>query len=79
MASFSDKFAYIGANPLIFDSTIYENLMYGNKKEIKENDLLNYLKALEVFKEQENYNLEKKISNKTLSSGQMQKLLFLEP
>ena len=75
--SFSDKFAYIGANPLIFDSTIHENLMYGNKKQINDNDLLNYLKALEVFKEKANYSLEKKISNKNLSSGQMQKIAFI--
>lgn len=77
VTSFSDKFAYIGASPLIFDSTIYENIMYGNNAKVKENELLDYLNKLEVFKEKSNYDLNKQISNKTLSSGQMQKLAFI--
>ena len=77
VTTFSDKYAYIGANPLIFDSTIYENLMYGNNLDIKANELLGYLNKLEVFKEKSNYDLEKQISNKTLSSGQMQKIAFI--
>jgi ABC-type bacteriocin/lantibiotic exporter with double-glycine peptidase domain len=32
---------------------------------------------LEVFKEKSNYDLNKQISNKSLSSGQMQKLAFI--
>jgi ABC-type bacteriocin/lantibiotic exporter with double-glycine peptidase domain len=77
VTSFSDKFAYIGANPLIFDSTIYENIMYGNNADVKESQLLDYLNKLEVFKEKSNYDLNKQISNKSLSSGQMQKLAFI--
>lgn len=77
VATFSDKYAYIGANPLIFDSTIYENIMYGNNLDIKKNELLQYLNKLDVFEEKSNYDLEKQISNKTLSSGQMQKIAFI--
>jgi ATP-binding cassette subfamily B protein len=75
--SFSDKFAYIGANPLIFESTLYENLMYGNRLDIDINLLNEYLRKFEVFKEENNYDLEKQISNKSLSSGQMQKIAFI--
>jgi len=75
--SFSDKFAYIGANPLIFESTLYENLMYGNRLDVDINLLNEYLRKFEVFKEENNYDLEKQISNKSLSSGQMQKIAFI--
>lgn len=75
--SFSDKFGYIGATPLIFSSTLYENIMYGNNHEVEEEEILNQLKLLQTFKEDESYSLSRKISNKTLSSGQMQKIAFI--
>tara|TARA_B100000131_G_scaffold318823_1_gene363476 strand:+ start:6593 stop:8212 length:1620 start_codon:yes stop_codon:yes gene_type:complete len=75
--SFSDKFGYIGATPLIFSSTLYENIMYGNNYEVEEEEILNQLKLLQTFKEDESYSLGRKISNKTLSSGQMQKIAFV--
>lgn len=75
--TFSEKFAYIGANPLIFNSSLYENITYGNDTQVSENKILEYLFLLETFKEKENYNLKRIISNKTLSSGQMQKIAFI--
>ena len=75
--TFSDKYAYIGANPLIFNSSLYENIIYGNDNEVSEEKILEYLLLLETFKEKEKYNLKHKISNKTLSSGQMQKIAFI--
>lgn len=74
--SFSNKFGYVGATPLIFNSTLYDNIMYGNDLEVNENQIIEILKFLQTFKEEKNYDLKNVISNKTLSSGQMQKIAF---
>ena len=74
---FSDKLGYIGATPLIFESTLKENILYGNDKKIKDDEIFSYLKLLDTFKEEENYDLERVINNKSLSSGQMQKIAFI--
>ncbi len=74
---FSDKFGFIGPNPLIFDGTLLSNIQYGNEKILEETQVIKYLKDLDTFKEESNYDLSKKISNKTLSSGQMQKIAFI--
>ncbi len=74
---FSDKFGFIGPNPLIFDGTLLSNIQYGNDKTLEESQIIKYLKDLDTFKEEGNYDLNKKITNKTLSSGQMQKIAFI--
>ncbi len=51
--------------------------MYGNKNDIDEKTILDLLRDLDIFKEESNYDLTKIISNKTLSSGQMQKIAFV--
>jgi len=71
------KFGYIGATPLIFSGTLRENLMYGNDSDIKDEEIINYLKNFDTFKEENNYDLNKLIDNKSLSSGQMQKIAFI--
>lgn len=76
VSTFSDNYSYIGATPLIFTSSVYENVMYGNSSKISENQILEILRSLDVFKEDSNYDLNKIISNKSLSSGQMQKIAF---
>lgn len=74
---FSTKLGYIGATPLIFDATLEENIFYGNNS-IKDLDkAMEFLRDLNTFKEEENYNFKLNISNKTLSSGQMQKIAFV--
>ena len=75
--SFSDRFGYIGATPLIFNSSLYDNLVYGNEEKVNDDELIKYLKLLDTFKEESNYNLDKIIDNKSLSSGQMQKISFI--
>ena len=75
--SFTDNYAYIGATPLIFNATLYENIIYGNENAIEEELILDYLRFFNTFKEEKEYNLQKQISNKTLSSGQMQKIAFI--
>lgn len=75
--SFSNRFGYIGATPLIFESSLYENLMYGNESNIEKKEITAFLKLLETFKEDKNYDLDRIINNKSLSSGQMQKIAFI--
>jgi ATP-binding cassette subfamily B protein len=74
---FSNKLGYIGATPLIFDSTLEENLFYGNDLTKDSRKAIKFLEDLETFKEKENYDLKKIVSNKSLSSGQMQKIAFV--
>lgn len=75
--SFSNKFGYIGATPLIFNSTLRDNIMYGNDIQVEDDNIIEILKTLQTFKEEQNYDLKNIISNKTLSSGQMQKIAFV--
>jgi len=75
--TYSNNYGYIGATPLIFESTIRENILYGNSKNISDKKIVTYLKRLETFKEESSYALENEISNRTLSSGQMQKIAFV--
>ena len=74
---FSNKLGFIGPNPLIFDGTLMSNIQYGNENKLDEEVVIEYLKDLETFKEENNYDLTKHITNKTLSSGQMQKIAFI--
>ena len=75
--TFTDKYAYIGATPLIFNSSIYENIMYGNSKKMDNKEIIQYLKLFETFKEEKGYDLDRIVDNKSLSSGQMQKIAFV--
>ena len=75
--SFSNSYGYIGATPLIFNSSLKENIIYGNNNQIDEKEISDYLVYLDTFKEKENYDLNRIISNKSLSSGQMQKIAFV--
>ena len=74
---FTKKIGYVGVTPLILDGTLKENLIYGNEKhEIKDIELYEMLKLFRLF-DDEKYNLNLFISNRTLSSGQMQKISFI--
>ena len=75
--TFSNKFGYVGATPLIFNSSLKENILYGNNQNIKDQQIIENLKELDTFKENAEYDLNRIISNKNLSSGQMQKIAFV--
>ena len=62
---FSNKLGFIGPNPLIFDGTLMSNIQYGNENKLDEELVIKYLKDLETFKEENNYDLTKQITNKT--------------
>lgn len=75
--SFTDKYGYIGATPFVFNTTLRDNITYGNRSEVDDKLILNYLEELEMFKEKDSYDLNRIIDNNELSSGQMQKMAFV--
>ena len=74
---YKEKFGYIGATPLIFTGSIRDNLTYGNAREISDNKMFELMKKFDLFKEEKRYDLNEIIDNKSLSSGQMQKISFI--
>ncbi len=77
VTSISDKFGYVSASPMIISGTIRENLLYGNEEVIEDKTLINYLEKFELFEKGTEYDLDRKINNKSLSMGQMQKISFI--
>ena len=49
---FSEKFGFIGPNPLIFEGSLISNIQYGNDKSLDEKLVTKYLKDLDTFKEE---------------------------
>ncbi len=72
----SDKLGYVGASPLIFESSLRDNLIYNSKKSYEDSYLYDKLDELN-FEDDKKINLDTVISNKSLSSGQMQKIAFI--
>ena len=73
--SHSDNFAYVGANSLIFEDSVKENLVYGlAEKEFDNKTLKEYLDSFKVFEEN---NLDRLIDNHSVSSGQSQKISYI--
>ncbi len=72
-----EKFGYIGAVPFIIKASLRENLTYGLDREVSDEELMNKIKDFDLFKEESSYDLDKQITNKSLSSGQMQKIAFI--
>ena len=72
----SNSIAYVGATPLIINVTIKENLLYGNTKKVSNEEILSLVNSYNLFNETK-IDLEMKITNKSLSSGQMQKISFI--
>ena len=69
-----NKLGYIGPNPLILSTTLRENLLYGNDTNVDEKTILELCEKFELDKNISSDLLDKEVSNKSLSSGQMQKL-----
>lgn len=73
--SCSDNIGYVGANSIIFEDTVKENLVYGlQNKKIDNKILIEYLKNFKVFEE---ISLDRIIDNSSISSGQSQKVSFI--
>ena len=75
--SYTSKFGYVSATPMILNSTLKENLLYGNSDNYEDEILYEYIQKFKLFEEKEKLKLDKKISNKKLSTGQMQKISFI--
>ena len=73
---FSDNVGYVGVTPLVFEGSIKENLVYGNINKITDTEMIDLLTEFKFFNEN-NIDLNLKVSNKSLSSGQLQKLSFI--
>ena len=66
----------MGSTPLIIKSSLKENILYGNSKNITEDEMLKILTNLELYSNPNELDLGQQISNKSLSTGQMQKISF---
>tara|TARA_B100000029_G_scaffold386982_1_gene382910 strand:+ start:1938 stop:3563 length:1626 start_codon:yes stop_codon:yes gene_type:complete len=73
----TDKIGFVGASPLIFTSTLRENILYGNKENINDEEIYDQLNKFKTFNEKGSYDLDRVIDNKSLSSGQTQKIAFI--
>ncbi len=68
---------YVGPTPLIIDGSLKENLLFGNNPKIHDDKLISLIEEINLFEDQPDINLDIRINNKSLSSGQMQKISFL--
>ena len=75
--SYTDKFSYVSATPMILNSSLRENLLYGADETSNDDELINLIDEFKLFNEDNFIDLEKHISNKMLSTGQMQKISFI--
>ena len=71
----TSKFGYIGVNPMIITGTLRENL-YGSTEKIEDSKILESINQFQLFNEDIDNVLELEVSNKSLSSGQMQSILY---
>ena len=77
---FSSSIGYVGPNPFLIDGSIYENLMYGNFREVSHRDIDQLLRqvGLKEFSERGAKGLGFKINAKqTPSTGQQQRLALI--
>jgi ATP-binding cassette subfamily B protein len=73
----SNKLGYVGVTPLIINTSIKENLLYGNNSDISDEEIFKLLDRFNFYPDEKKIDISKIISNKTLSSGQMQKISFI--
>ncbi|MDB3983806.1 ABC transporter ATP-binding protein/permease [Acidimicrobiia bacterium] len=72
----SNKIGYVGVTPLIINSTLRENFLYGNEAIKSDEEIEKLMKEFELFNEDEK-GLDTVVDSKSLSSGQMQKISFI--
>ncbi len=73
----TDNFSYVGPDPLIFRDSLRNNLTYGLTDSVSDKVLEQEMLSFNVFENFKITDLDKEISSKTLSSGQMQKISFI--
>ena len=73
----SKNLGYVGVTPLIIAGSLKENILYGNKRVVEEKEILELLDEFKLFNEFSDIDLNMEVNNKSLSSGQMQKISFI--
>ena len=72
----TDRVSYVSATPFILNSTLKNNILYGSEQDVDDKKITDLIKDLKIFEKDIDISLEKIISNKKLSMGQMQKISF---
>ncbi len=75
--SFSNNFGYIGVSPLILSDSLRNNLIYGNNESVSDSEIIDLVKRFKLFSDSKDIDLSMEVNNKSLSSGQMQKISFI--
>ena len=74
----TENYGYISAYPMIIRGSLKDNILYGNKnKNIEDKKILKMMDRFELFSNNSAEKLNEEVSNKNLSSGQMQKVSFI--
>tara|TARA_Y100000389_G_scaffold204465_1_gene257184 strand:+ start:1663 stop:3285 length:1623 start_codon:yes stop_codon:yes gene_type:complete len=73
----SKKFGYVGVTPLIISGSLRDNLIYGNNEKPTDQKMNDLIEEFKLFNESDPISLDYEINNKSLSSGQMQKISFI--
>ena len=73
----TEKLGFVGPNPLIFTASLRDNLMYGNKINKSDKEIIEIINKFKLFEDKVQVDLDAKVDNKSLSSGQMQKIAFM--
>jgi len=71
------KLGFVGPKPLVFQSSLKENILYGNNLEVDDKNIIEILDQFQLFEGKENHKLDKQIAPSSLSSGQLQKIAFI--
>jgi len=72
-----ESIGYVGTESSILEDTLRNNLNYGLKNPIDDNTLLSWIDKFRLFSDEKIINLDMKINEKTLSTGQKQKISFI--
>ncbi len=75
--TFTKNFGYVGVTPLIFSDTLKNNLIYGTKSQVSDQEIIDIVNDFKLFNESKDVDLNMEVNNKSLSSGQMQKISFI--
>ncbi len=75
--SYTNRYGYVSATPMILNDTLRNNILYGNQENITDDEIIDFIKKFKLFGDESDIELNQKISNKKLSTGQMQKVSFI--
>ncbi len=75
--SYTNRYGYVSATPMILNDTLRNNILYGNQVDITDDEIINFIQQFKLFGDETDIELNQKISNKKLSTGQMQKISFI--